>query len=288
MMRERSLVEIDPSAPPTPEKVCWHGHTDRGRVRKNNEDSFVGLQFNAQEVYHLGKIGDGTLALGDFAFAVSDGMGGASAGEFASRIAVDKITRLLPRSFRLGAHGLSAGFEDVLEELFEQTHSSLVFLGNSDEDCKGMGTTLSLAWFRPGWMFFGHVGDSRIYYLPKAGGIQQISHDDTYVGWLYRNGQISMHEARNHPRRNILQKALGADHRYIDPQVGAVGCEPGDLFLICSDGLIEGLHDERILQLLRAPSAAEARIDPARRLVDQSVQQSGQDNTTALVVEILA
>ncbi|MEO7933548.1 MAG: protein phosphatase 2C domain-containing protein [Chthoniobacterales bacterium] len=265
----------------------WHGHTDVGRVRKNNEDSFLGLQFNAQEVHYLGKTGDGTLALGDFAFAVSDGLGGAHAGEFASRVAVEKITRLLPKSFRLEAAGLSTGFGDVLGELFEQIHRSLVFLGSSDEDCNGMGATLSLTWFRPGWMFFGHVGDSRIYYLPHSNGsIQQISEDDTYVGWLYRNEKISQHEARNHPRRNVLQKALGANHRYINPQIGAVGCEPGDMFLICSDGLNEGLHDDRIHQLLRFPSAQETALNPALRLVKQAVEQSGQDNTTAMVIEI--
>lgn len=280
-------MENNPALPNYPQNILWHGHTDRGRVRKNNEDTFLGLQFNAQEVHYLGKIGEGTLELGDFAFAVSDGMGGASAGEFASRIAVDKITRLLPHSFRLEASGMDSGFDDVLGELFEQIHRALVFLGNTDEDCKGMGATLSLTWFRPGWMFFGHVGDSRIYFLPKTGeAIRQISQDDTYVGWLYRTGQISEHEARNHPRRNVLQKALGADHRYIDPQIGAVGCEPGDLFLICSDGLTEGLHDDRIHQLLRFPTASEAEFSPAQRLVLQSVEQSGQDNTTALVIEI--
>ncbi len=279
-------MELEPvfSAPAT---LFWSGHTDRGRIRKNNEDAFVGLQFNAEEVHHLGKTGAGSLDDGDFAFAVSDGMGGAHAGEFASRIAVEKITRLLPRSFRLEAQGMNTGFGDVLGELFDQIHRALVFLGESDEDCAGMGATLSLTWFRPGWMFFGHVGDSRIYFLPKStGAIRQISDDDTYVGWLFRNGKISAHEARNHPRRNVLQKALGAEHRYIDPQIGAVGCESGDVFLICSDGLTEGLHEDRLRQLLRAPTAAEAELNPALRLVHQSVEQSGQDNTTALVVEI--
>lgn len=282
-------MENKPDPANFPQNLRWSGHTDRGRVRKNNEDSFLGLQFNAQEIHFLGKIGEGTLELGDFAFAVSDGMGGANAGEFASRITVDKITRLLPRSFRIEAQGMDLGFGDVLGELFEEIHRALIFLGGSDEDCNGMGATLSLAWFRPGWMFFGHVGDSRIYYLPKTGGgIQQISHDDTFVGWQFRNGLITDHEARNHPRRNVLQKALGADHRYIDPQIGAVGCEPGDLFLICSDGLTDGLHEDRLHQLLRFPTGVEGEMPPATRLVRQSVAQSGKDNTTALVVEILA
>src|SRR5688572_4982177 len=113
-----------PSQPP-PSRLKWFGVTDRGRVRPNNEDSFLGVQFDAREVHHLGKIGESSVANADFVFAVSDGMGGANAGEFASRIAVEKITRLLPRSFKQSAAGLEAGFFEVLGELFAQIHRAL-------------------------------------------------------------------------------------------------------------------------------------------------------------------
>ena len=154
----------------------WSGRTDRGKVRHNNEDAFIGLQFDAREVHHLGAIGESSIAHLDFAFAVSDGMGGALAGEHASRIAVDKIMKLLPRSYRQSAVGLEAGFADVLEELFAQIHGALAYLGRSYEECSGMETTLSLCWFTPGRMYFGHIGDSRIYYLPaQAEPIRQLS-----------------------------------------------------------------------------------------------------------------
>ena len=154
-------------------QLRWSGQTDQGRVRKNNEDSFLTLQFDAREVRFLGKIGEAATADADFVFAVSDGMGGAMAGEFASRVAVEKITRLLPRSFKQSASGLGSGFADVLEELFDQIHKALLFLGGSYEECAGMGATLSLCWFAPGWMYFGHIGDSRIYYLPVGRGGDQ-------------------------------------------------------------------------------------------------------------------
>src|ERR1700721_1508484 len=83
----------------------WFGWTDRGKVRPNNEDAFLGLQFDARDIQHLGKFGEARTKTMDLAFAVSDGMGGARAGEFASRIAVEKITRLLPRSFNQAALG---------------------------------------------------------------------------------------------------------------------------------------------------------------------------------------
>jgi protein phosphatase len=136
-------------------------------------------------------------------------------------------------------------------------------------------------------MHFGHIGDSRIYYLPAGGGIKQLTHDDTHVGWLYRNGKINEREARTHPARTSLQKALGAGHQFVDPQVGSVGYESGDLFLLCTDGVIDGLFDQSLLDLLRAPDATEAALNPAQRLVHAAVERSGRDNTTALVVEVV-
>ena len=95
-------------------RLHWSGITDRGKVRKNNEDSFLCLQFDAQELRYLGKVGAGSTENADYVFAVSDGMGGAQAGELASRIAVEKITALLPRAYHQSARGLEAGVDDVL------------------------------------------------------------------------------------------------------------------------------------------------------------------------------
>lgn len=278
------MSQIEAEATAT--SLHWSGWTDRGKVRKNNEDSFLGLKFDAHEVQRLGKFGEASLRDSDFAFAVSDGMGGALAGEYASNIAVEKITTMLPKSFGQRAAGLSAGFEDVLTELFGQVHKALAYLGQSYEECHGMETTLSLCWFTPGWMYFGHIGDSRIYYLSQRNGsIKQISHDDTYVGWMFRNGQINEREARTHPRRNVLQKSLGGSNQFVEPQVGAVGYEPGDIFLICSDGLTEGLYSHHMLDVLRAADKPQPDHNPARQLVLEAVKNDGRDNTTALVIK---
>jgi protein phosphatase len=233
-------------------------------------------------------VGEASMANHDYVFAVSDGMGGAKAGELASRITVDKITHLLPRSFGQSALGMAAGVDDIFLELFDQVHRALTFLGWGDDEVRGMEATLSLCWFRPGWMHFAHIGDSRIYYLPASGQeIKQLSHDDTHVGWLYRNGKITEHAAHVHPNRNALQKALGGANQFVDPQVGAVACGPGDVFLLTTDGLTEGLYDQQLLDLLRRPDNAEARATPAERLVTASLARAGRDNTTALVVEML-
>src|SRR6185437_9001718 len=103
----------------------WFGWTDVGKVRKNNEDSFLGIQFDAREVHRLGKFGEDSTEKMDFCFAVSDGMGGAKLGEFASSIAVEKITTLMPKAFKYSATGLQTGFADVLTELFVAIHNAL-------------------------------------------------------------------------------------------------------------------------------------------------------------------
>jgi protein phosphatase len=213
-------------------------------------------------------------------------MGGAKSGEFASRIAVDRITRLFPRAFRLAAAGMGTGFADVLTELITSIHNDLLKLGYSYEECAGMGATLSLCWLTPQWMYFAHLGDSRIYYLPHDGALTQVTHDHSHVGWLRRTGKINEREARTHPRKNALQQALGAGHQFIDPHIGAVAHRPGDRFLICSDGLIDGLWDRHLEEILRTPAPPGDSRSLAHRLVDESVQNSGRDNTTAVVVEL--
>jgi len=118
-------------------------------------------------------------------------------------------------------------------------------------------------------------------------GMRQLTEDDTHVGWLLRNGKINQREARNHPRRNVLQKALGAGNQFVTPQVGAVHFEPDDRFLLCTDGVVDGFRDELLLDHLRSPGISTTGKSAAHQLVDAAVQSSGRDNTTALVVEVL-
>jgi protein phosphatase len=266
--------------------VRWSGLTHVGRVRPNNEDVFLALAVDGHEVRYLGKTGRASLGASDFVFAVSDGMGGAKSGEFASRITVDRVTRLFPRAFRLSAAGMGMGFADVLGELINEIHDDLSRLGRSYEECAGMGATLSLAWVTPEWLYFAHLGDSRIYYLPAEGEMTQVTHDHSHVGWLRRTGRINEREARTHPRRNALQQALGAGHQILEPHIGAIGHRPGDRFLICSDGLVDGLWDRRIEELLRETRTGDADANHAQVLVNEAVEASGRDNTTAVVIDI--
>jgi protein phosphatase len=117
--------------------------------------------------------------------------------------------------------------------------------------------------------------------------IRQLTDDDTHVGWLLRNGKINVREARSHPRRNLLQKALGGGNQFVAPQVGAVAYEVGDIFLLCTDGLVEGLYDSHLEELLRLPESTLPGDNAAARLVEESLARNGRDNTTALVIRVV-
>lgn len=267
--------------------LSWTGVTDPGRFRPNNEDAFLALTFNVEGLQYLGSKGVASIDQGDFVFAVSDGMGGANAGEFASQIAVQKIAELLPKTFKLAAYGMPRGFSEILIELFQRIHKEMTTMSSHYEECRGMGATLSLGWISPGWFNFCHIGDSRIYYLPKEGGRRQLTDDHTHAGWLFRKGKINEREARMHGERNLLQQVLGGKCLKIDPQVGSVGIEVGDRFVFCSDGIVDGVWDRRIEELVREPPPRFAELDPAHRLMQDAKEESGRDNLTAVVVEIV-
>jgi serine/threonine protein phosphatase PrpC len=264
--------------------LSWSGSSDKGPVRPNNEDAFLGLVIDSHDVRHLGRNGTASNAESDLLFAVSDGMGGAKAGEFASKITIEKITRLFPGLIRKRIAGKPIEYEAAFGALFAEIHKALQYLGDSYEECHGMGSTLSICWFSGGIMHFAHIGDTRIYHLPASGGgIVQLTKDDTHVGWLQRTGQISEREAKMHPAKNRLQKALGAGNQFVDPQVGEIVCSPGDRFLLCTDGVTDTLFNTKIQEVL---AGCVSGTPPALHLVEESIRLSGKDNTTALLVEV--
>ena len=273
---------ITPPAIPTIQ-LAWSGCSEQGPVRTNNEDAFLGLSIDSHEVHHLGRNGLGDTGPTDLLFAVSDGMGGAKAGEFASKIAVEKITRRFPPLLGRRGEGRPIGYHAAFETLFTEIHTAIQYLGESYEECRGMGATLSICWFSEDTMHFAHIGDTRIYHLPATGGIIQLTEDDTHVGWLHRTGQISEREVKMHPAKNRLQKALGAGNQFVNPQVGETPCRPGDRFLICTDGVTDALYNDQLPEVL---AECPKGTPPALHLVGEAIERSGRDNTTAVIVTV--
>ncbi len=264
-----------------PGEIQWWGLTDTGRYRKSNEDAFLALALDGFQVQYLGKTGSAPLDDHDYIFAVSDGMGGANAGEFASRIAVEKLTYLFPHKREPRT---AEQCRELLCRLFNEVHEEILKFSDAYAECQGMGATLSLCHLRDGRLDYCHVGDSRIYQV-RNGAIQQLTQDHTHVGWLHKQGKLNERQVRNHPGRNALQAVLGGKTQFLQPETGSLQHEPGDHYLLCTDGVVEGLWDRGLLRNIHAPQPDEPR-NPAESIVLEAVAEDGRDNATALVLRI--
>ena len=222
-------------------------------------------------------------------------MGGERSGELAGKIALDNITKILPRTYLLTDEHLLETAPNILKGLFSAIHDELVKLGHWDAQCTNMGATLTLAWIHRSRVIFAHVGDTRLYHfhsdpdpdpLGQAGlKMSQLTEDHTYVGWLRRTGKINEREARFHPRKNVLSKALGAGNQFVEPQCGVFELQPGEKLVLCTDGITDGLWDRAVSDMVLYPESSMVELTPAQRLVLSAVSESGKDNSTAIVIE---
>jgi serine/threonine protein phosphatase PrpC len=258
------------------------GLTDVGSRRLNNEDAWWagrlgGTHFFMEpsaEPLHLSAHGAPILLL------VSDGVGGANAGEVASQMAVNLISGELR-----GASGAlrepQAACESIAAVL--RTANAAIAAKAAEPGFGGMGATLSLLCFvGADAAYWGQVGDSRIY-LCRQGRLRQISRDHSLVGRMRQQGEISEGEARQHPLRNQIDQSLGDPNDTFQPDVGIEEVRPGDVCLVCSDGLSDGLWDHEIEQILAAVQNP-AEVRPAvHQLVAGANRASGRDNITAVV-----
>jgi serine/threonine protein phosphatase PrpC/predicted Ser/Thr protein kinase len=267
----------------------WSGYTDRGKYRPNNEDSLMTVAFNHGDFIYLGREGAAHTGDFDYVFAVSDGMGGERSGEYASRFALENITKLLPRRYELSLVHNRSGIKECLKDLFLGTHMQLTALGRHYDEGRNMGATLSMLWYVAGWFYFGHIGDSRIYHIPQGGKLRQLTQDHTYVGWLRSRGELNEREARYHPRKNVLTQSLGSGNQFVNPQIGELKAEAGDRYLLCTDGVTEGLWDRALQDILdeAANHPTDVNASAAVKIVRTAVDENGRDNATAIVIEVV-
>jgi PPM family protein phosphatase len=269
-----------------PNKLQWSARSHRGRFRPNNEDTYLAIELLRSGVKFLGVEGSDDLHEKEWLFAVSDGMGGEKSGEFASRIAVQRITTILPQ-YVGGSYGNTPSFlQATLINLFQQVHADLLRLAKYDKDLSNMGATLTLVWIRGDKVIWSHVGDSRLYLLRDAEPIQQITEDHSHVGWLRRTNKISEYEFRSHPGRSVLSQCLGSGHQFLKPQTGCFQLQKNDRLLLCTDGVIDGHFDRGLTEMLIDPPQNLHHQSAADRCVFSAVKSSGRDNASAVVVEV--
>jgi PPM family protein phosphatase len=238
--------------------LSWHGSTDTGMVRPQNEDSFSCLT-----------IGKWSL------FVVADGMGGHDAGEVASRIAVETVCRDIEKNAMLEKDPLT-----LIEQVVQQANSEVKKEGASRGS--NMGTTLSLALVAGNTAYVANVGDSRAYWI-ENGSITQITKDHSLVAKLVDAGKLTKEEARNHPKSNLLYRTIGTDE-HIKVDTFQKKLNPGGHLVLCTDGLWGEVSDEDVHQVIR--SSADAR-SAGEELVRLANTQGGKDNITVVVVKVM-
>jgi len=227
-------------------------HTDTGRRRRRNEDAFV---------------------CEPPLFAVADGMGGAQAGEVASRLAAESL-----REQELG--DLSALEQAV--ELIREANRRVYTYSSENASARGMGTTMTVALVEGSIVTIGHVGDSRAYLL-RDDQLTQLTQDHSLVAELVRSGRLSPKEAESHPRRSVITRALGTDSD-VEVDVFSLRGQDGDLFLLCSDGLTSMVSDEEIASLLVVARGDLG--DAGKKLIAAANLAGGEDNITVVLFEL--
>jgi PPM family protein phosphatase len=227
--------------------------TDPGRRRRRNEDAFV---------------------CEPPLFAIADGMGGAQAGEVASRLA----------AVALKESGAETGGEERICDLIQEANRRVYDRSSTDPTTSGMGTTITVALVENGNVAFGHVGDSRAY-LIRERRMEQITEDHSLVNELMKSGKLSREEAEAHPQRSVITRALGTDPD-VDVDTFTIAAQAGDVFLLCSDGLTDMLDEGEILELVeRNRSDIDAAL---KALVRAANRSGGEDNITVVAFEIAA
>jgi PPM family protein phosphatase len=232
--------------------ASYAGASDTGRKRRRNEDSYV---------------------LAPPIFAVADGMGGAQAGEIASRLAAAALEDTDP-----GAKSGAERVTSLIQEANRRVHERAI----ADPATSGMGTTMTVALVEGTTVTFGHVGDSRAYRF-RDGAIEQITEDHSLVNELLKSGKLSPEEADTHPQRSVITRAVGTDPD-VDVDSFTIEAEVGDVFLICSDGLTDMVDDEDIRSVL---DKFHNDLDRATKsLVSAANRGGGEDNITVVAFEI--
>ena len=234
--------------------------TDIGRVREQNQDYYyIPETIEEPQVYIL-----------------ADGMGGYKGGEVASKLATESVKKYIQNNFE----DTPKNKEDILK-LIENAveYANMVVYEKSKEipELEGMGTTLEVCVIYNNKAYIGHVGDSRIYRIRKD-IIRKLTKDHSYVQQLIEDKKITREEAKSHPKKNMLTKALGCTP-YVEPDIRARNFEKGDIFIMCSDGLTNMVEEKRICELVKEDISTAA-----NKLVNEANQAGGYDNITIIII----
>lgn len=236
-----------------------YGLTDKGRYRAENQDAF-----------DIAASGGGTLAV------VCDGMGGAAAGRLAAEMAAEKFMSFAKSALDVAGERQD---EDVMRQAADAANRNIYHFALDAEEYYGMGTTLVGALFRGERATLVNVGDSRAYRVARD-GIVQLTKDHSLVQQMVDRGELTKDQARRHPRRNIITRAVGSE-AFVTSDVFTVPVREGDVFLLCTDGLTNAVEDAELHRLVMAAGDPES---ACRALVEKAIELNTRDNVTAVIL----
>lgn len=238
-----------------------HGiQTSQGRVRTSNEDSYV---VNPKTGL----------------FLVADGMGGHVAGEIASRLAASTVDSSVTASSTTGEYSA-----EMLRLAAQEANTRVLAAQREDPSLAGMGSTLTALLVRGDQYYIAHVGDSRAYRL-RDSILEQLTRDHSLVWHLYENGVLGKADLAKHPQKNLITRSIGS-HPQVEIDIEEGKGHAGDIYMLCSDGLTDGVTDEGIRQALLSPQGTPQEM--ADHLVDLANNAGGPDNITVVVVKLVA
>jgi Serine/threonine protein phosphatase len=238
-------------------------NSHKGIVREKNED-----------YYNIVSDSNGKV----IAFIIADGMGGHNSGEVASKMAVDCVTSKI-KAYSEQVNEDDEFVSDALVNIIQTANKDIFENAQNCADNFGMGTTLIVAMPKTDKMHIGHVGDSRAYRI-REGKIHRITTDHSYIEELLRNGTINQEEAKIHPKKNLITRALGSEELEVDYYLSDL--ESGDMFVFCTDGLTNMVDEETIENVCKTYEPQQA----SDTLIELANNNGGEDNITVIVVKI--
>lgn len=273
------------SASAAPLAARSFGLSHPGQVRANNEDVFVvGELARTLIVRHSNfpQPDETHSRHRGHVFVVADGVGGHEAGDVASRLGTACVEEFLLNAFRRFAAAPSGDGQAALSELqaaLRRADARLFDAAERHPKWRGMGTTLTMALVTGRRLFVAHAGDSRCY-LFSAGTLRQLTADHTFAADMVRSGMITRSQQDHHPWRHVVTNLLGGSEPGVRAEVHLLDLHPGDVLLLCTDGLTEMVPDQDIAAVLKSEVDPEA---ACRRLIDAANRNGGEDNVTAVV-----
>ena len=263
-------------------KVNWSSLSAGGTKRDSNDDAYLALEVGPQGARKFEAQGEALLEPSHLVLAVSDGMGGGSAGELASRLILTWVKRNSGELYETLCNHAGEQRSSVLKRLMRNAHEGLNSLAAQDPALTGMGATLTLAWLIPGELHVAHLGDSRLY-LHRSEDTTQLTKDHSRAWTEWKKGEINEYSYRSHPRRSALYDALGGGHRNIHPQIESYSLQDGDRLLLCTDGIIDGLWEKGIASELSDHGES---AELAARILTRARDNSHDDDATLIVANI--